>query len=127
MKSRVYAIFRNGFDGIWHVENVIGPANETLVGQAFFDFYYEHIAEYGEEFVVFINPVTLGQNPTDSLLLEYWATIDTDKLPRFNPQTVLRKLFPDIDDVWEYVDPDKVKFRRVWPYRRIRNTAWSGL
>ncbi len=81
--------------------------------------------DYGEEFIVFVSPVTLDEIPINPghVIIQYWAT--KDALPKFNKSKVVEKLFLDIEDIWEYIDPNEVKFERIWPYRKIRNTAWT--
>ena len=123
MNSRRYIAFSFGQNTLWTPETIIGPADIELFGEAFLGFFITYCAGKNKSYCVFATPGDLDDAPEDPLVIDYFAT--RGDLPKFDKARVLKYLFPDIGDIFELVDENKVVFERVFPNRRIRNLAWT--
>ena len=120
METRRYAIFQNDYSSMWSAEIVLGPANISLVQQAFTKFYFPR-CDFGAEFFVFCSPCILGDLPTGKIQIPFWQTI----VPSYSVdiQRVVAALFPELSDPWEYIDEAELSERTFRPL--IKNRAWG--
>ena len=122
MKSRRYAIFDNGYDKLLGGDTFIGPEKVELYMAAFYNYYVKYYMER-RDCCCFAAPTILWEAPNDPLKIQFWATCS--ELPRFDKERILKKLYPEIEDVWEVLDENKVAFERLWFNKKIENLAWG--
>jgi hypothetical protein len=123
VKSRRYAIFDNGYDKLLGGDTFIGPEKVELYMAAFYNFYVKYYMER-RDCCCFAAPTILGQDPREVIggfTLLFWAT--SSELPEFNKERILRKLYPEIEDIWEVLDENLVTFERIWHKQKIENLA----
>ena len=129
LESRRYTIFETGSDGklFGEYDTIIGPAKQELVCAGFMGFFMERLREKSKNYAVFASPVELDKDvlaaAQDLLTIEYWTT---GKEPKFELERILRRLFPEFDDVMEVFDKNKINFRRIYSVKRVKlsNFAW---
>ncbi len=133
MLSRRYTIFEIGSNGelFGEYQTLIGPEKLELVCEGFMGFFMQRLSEARKKYVVFTAPVTLEEDvlvaAQDPLTIKYWTT---GKDPQFNEERILRRLFPQFDDVMEIFDENKINFAKILPIKRIKlsnlTTAWNS-
>jgi hypothetical protein len=81
MKSRIYTIFKIGHSSLWGHEEIIGPADESIVFQAFVRYFLKYRIDNYERCIMFASPVTLDQEIIGVATIKYCCC--EDKLPIF--------------------------------------------
>lgn len=116
LESRRYAIFELGSDGklFGEYDTIIGPAKQQLVHEGFMGFFMQRLREKWKHYAVFAAPVELDVDALEAaaglLTIQYWTTCEE---PQFQVERILRRLFPEFDDVMEVFDENKINFRRI--------------
>jgi hypothetical protein len=117
MESRIYTIFKLGSRGdLWGNEKIIGPADESIVFQAFVRYFLKYKIDNYERCIMFASPVTLGQEIIGTAMIKYCCC--EDKLRLFNKERILRALSGK-NEPFEFIEEDNVKFERVFIPARI--------
>ena len=121
--SRRLLIFQTGYTSLFDCDVVICPSKIELAKEAFYGFYLRRMAERYENFCVFVSPIEIEENPLDlaqnPFKIQYWATTET--VPFFDKNRILKKMFPQLDDIWEIFDENKIDFERLYPEKRKFN------
>ena len=121
MRSRRYAIFKNGFESLAHENTIIGPENANLVFRALTNFWVPYFGEKGAEYCFFAAQSLIDEPPGGNKIECYFMVEN----PPIIEKTVLRKLYPDFDDVFEWFNEGKIEFCPVFVPRKLENLAWG--
>lgn len=116
-KSKRFIIFQFGWSGaLWSRQEIIGPADESIVFQAFVRYFLKYKIDNYERCIMFASPVTLEQEIIGVATIKYCCC--EDKLPIFNKERILRALSGK-NEPFEFIEEDNVKFERVFIPARI--------